>query len=169
MISCHYCRLSSPPGQNGRHLADDMFQCVFLNKNIWMSNEISLKYVPWGLIDNISALVQIMAWRRPGVRPLSELMLTQFTNTYMQHQREISLNSLFGSCYTEIVVSWWQLFIPPTSTKLKGGYTGFTLSVCPSVDRIVSALYLQQYSSDPFHICTSYEATSKGVSRVMFV
>ena len=33
------------------------------------------------------------------------------------------------------------------------------LSVCPSVDRIVSALYLQQYSSDPFHICTSYQAT----------
>ena len=41
------------------------------------------------------------------------------------------------------------------------------LSVCPSVDRIVSALYLQQYSSDPFHICTSYLATSEGVSRVM--
>ena len=41
------------------------------------------------------------------------------------------------------------------------------LSVCPSVDRIVSALYLQQYSSDPFHICTSYQATSEGVSRVM--
>ena len=65
--------------------------------------------------------------------------------------------------------------IPPASTKLKGGYTGITLSVCPSVrpsvcpsvDRIVSALYLQQYSSDPFHICTSYQATSEGVSRVM--
>ena len=41
------------------------------------------------------------------------------------------------------------------------------LSVSPSVDRIVSALYLQQYSSDPFHICTSYQATSEGVSRVM--
>ena len=40
-------------------------------------------------------------------------------------------------------------------------------SVCPSVDRIVSALYLQEYSSDPFHICTSYQATSEGVSRVM--
>ena len=40
-------------------------------------------------------------------------------------------------------------------------------SVCPSVDRIVSALYLQQYLSDPFHICTSYQATSEGVSRVM--
>ena len=57
--------------------------------------------------------------------------------------------------------------IPPASTKLKGGYTGITLSVCPSVDRIVSALYLQQYSSDPFHICTSYQATSEGVLRVM--
>ena len=43
------------------------------------------------------------------------------------------------------------------------------LSVCPSVDRIVSALYLQQYSSDPFHICTSYQATSEDVSRVMVV
>ena len=43
------------------------------------------------------------------------------------------------------------------------------LSVCPSVDRIVSALYLQQYSLDPFHICTSYQATSEGVSRVMRV
>ena len=68
-----------------------------------------------------------------------------------------------------------QVIIPPTSTKLKGGYTGITLSVCPSVrpsvcpsvDKIVSALYLQQYSSDPFHICTSYQATKEGVSRVM--
>ena len=57
--------------------------------------------------------------------------------------------------------------IPPASTKLKGGYTGITLSVCPSVDRIVSALYLQEYSSNPFHICTSYQATSEGVSCVM--
>ena len=64
-------------------------------------------------------------------------------------------------------------YYTPASTKLKGEYTGFTLSVClsvcPSVDIIVSALYLQQYSSDPFHICTSYQATSEGVSRVTFV
>ena len=52
--------------------------------------------------------------------------------------------------------------------EVERGYTGFILSVCPSVDRIVSALYLQQYSWDPFHICTSYQATSD-VSRVLFV
>ena len=43
------------------------------------------------------------------------------------------------------------------------------LSVCPSVDRILSNLYLQQYSSDPFHICTSFQATSEGVTRIMFI
>ena len=43
------------------------------------------------------------------------------------------------------------------------------MSVYPSVDKIVSTLYLQQYSSDLFHICTSYQATSEGVSCVMFV
>ena len=62
-----------------------------------------------------------------------------------------------------------DLVIPPASTKLKGGYTGFTLSVCPSVDRIVYALYLQQYMWDPFHISTSYQATWEGVLHVMFV
>ena len=59
-----------------------------------------------------------------------------------------------------------SLFIPPLQRSWKGG---ILVSPCPSVDRIVSALYLQQYSSDPFHICTSYQATSEGVSRVMFV
>ena len=34
-----------------------------------------LKFVPKGLIDNIPTLVQIMAWRRPGDKPLSEPML----------------------------------------------------------------------------------------------
>ena len=32
---------------------------------------------------------------------------------------------------------------------------------------VIMRLYLQEYSSDPFHICTSYQATSEGVSCVM--
>ena len=66
-------------------LADDIFKRIFLNEKIWNSNKISLKYVPWGLIDSMSALVQIMAWRRSGDKPLSEPMLTQFTDVYMRH------------------------------------------------------------------------------------
>ena len=37
--------------------------------------KISLKFVAHGPIDNIPALVQIMAWRRPGDKPLSESMM----------------------------------------------------------------------------------------------
>ena len=43
------------------------------------------------------------------------------------------------------------------------------MSVRPSVGRIVSALYFQQYLPDSFHIYASYQATSDGVSRVGFV
>ena len=36
---------------------------------------MSLKFVPKGPINNTPALVQIMAWRRPGDKPLSEPMM----------------------------------------------------------------------------------------------
>ena len=65
LIVPYCCFNSSPLGQNGRHFADDVFKHIFLNENIW----ISLEYVPCGPIDNMSALVQIMAWRRPGDKP----------------------------------------------------------------------------------------------------
>ena len=58
--------------QNGRHFADDTFKRIFLNENVLISIKISLKFVPKGPINNIPALVQIMAWRRPGDKPLSE-------------------------------------------------------------------------------------------------
>ena len=50
-------------------------KCVFLNENVWIPFQISLKFLPKGPINNIPALVQIMAWRRPGDKPLSEPMM----------------------------------------------------------------------------------------------
>ena len=63
------------PRQNGRCFADDTFKRIFLNENakIWL--KISLKFVPKVRIDNIPALVQMMAWRRPGDNPSSEPMM----------------------------------------------------------------------------------------------
>ena len=46
-----------------------------MNENARILIEISLKFVPKGPISNIPALVQIMAWRRPGDKPLSEPMM----------------------------------------------------------------------------------------------
>ena len=47
----------------------------FFKENVWIPTKISLKFVPKGPINNIPALVQIMAWRSPGDKPLSELMM----------------------------------------------------------------------------------------------
>ena len=63
------------PRQNGRHFPDNIFKCIFLNENAWISIKISLKFVPKGPINKIPALVQIMAWRRSGDKPLSESMM----------------------------------------------------------------------------------------------
>ena len=53
------------------------FKCIFLNENAWIFINMSLKFVPKGPISNIPTLVQVMAWRRPGDKPLSEPMLVR--------------------------------------------------------------------------------------------
>ena len=63
------------PRKNGRHFADDTLNRIFLNETVRISIKISLKFVPQGPINNNSALVQIMAWRLPGDKPLSEPMM----------------------------------------------------------------------------------------------
>ena len=63
------------PRQNGRYFADDIFKCIFLNENAWILLKISLKFVRKVWINNIPALVQIMAWCRLGDKPLSEPMM----------------------------------------------------------------------------------------------
>ena len=70
--SCHFNTLR--PRQDGCQFPDDIFKFIFLKENEWILPRISLKFVPKVRINNIPALVQIMAWRRPGDKPLSEPM-----------------------------------------------------------------------------------------------
>ena len=60
------CLNTLGPRQNYRHFANDIFKCIFLNENVWISLKISLKFFPNVLISNIPAWVQIMAWHRHG-------------------------------------------------------------------------------------------------------
>ena len=111
------------PRQNGRHFADAIFKCVFLNGNVWILIKISLKFVLQGLINNNPALVQVMAWRRPGDKPLSEAMmvrlprhicvtrpqwvnqmLTQFTHSYMWHWVEMSWDRCSTVVYNVYII-----------------------------------------------------------------
>ena len=71
-------------------LADDIFKCIFLDENDRILIQISLKFVPKSPIDNKPALVQVMAWRRTGDKPLTGPMLTQFTDAYMRYSGEMS-------------------------------------------------------------------------------
>ena len=63
------------PRQIGRHFPDDIFKCIFLNVNTWISLKISLKLVHKDGISNIPAFIQIMAWHRTDDTPLNEPMM----------------------------------------------------------------------------------------------
>ena len=71
-------------------LQTKVFKCIFLNENVLIQSEISLDFVPKGSINNIPALLHIVAWRRPGDTPLFEPVTVKFTDAYMRHP--VSMN-----------------------------------------------------------------------------
>ena len=67
------------------NLADDIFECIFLDEIDRTAIQISLKFVPRSPNDNKPALVQVMAWRRTVAKPLPEPMMTLLTDAYVRH------------------------------------------------------------------------------------
>ena len=94
------------PRQSGSHFADDIFKCIFLNENALISLKISLKFVPKALINNIPALVQIMAWRRPGAKPLSELMVVNLLTHICLTRPQCVKNAAYDVDLNE---QWWYI------------------------------------------------------------
>ena len=87
---------------NERHFADAIFKCIFLNENVWIWIKISLKFVPKGPINNIPAMVQIMAWRRLGDKPLSEPMMVSLP-THIGITQPQWVRGAHFHC-----IDWWQ-------------------------------------------------------------
>ena len=84
------------PRQDGRHFADDTFNRIFVNENVKISIEFSLKFVPKGPINNIPASVQIMAWRRPGDKLLSEpVMVSLLTHICVTRPQWVKMNKIY--------------------------------------------------------------------------
>ena len=71
--------------QNGHHGVDNTFKCFFLNENVRILIEISLKFYSKGLINNIPATIQVMAWCQPGNKPLSGPMMISLLMHNMHH------------------------------------------------------------------------------------
>ena len=97
-------------GQNGRQFADDIFICFFLNRNMWISIKIYLKFVRKGACDDISALFQIMAWRLPDCKPSSEPMIprspTHFCVTRPQWVSNVlaKIRYVLNCCFLYLIV-----------------------------------------------------------------
>ena len=99
------------PRQNGRHFPDDSFKWIFLNVNVWILIEVSLKFVPKGPINNIPALVQIMVWWRPGDKPLSEpMMVSLLTHICVTRPQWVkSFIKVSQAWHLRIFDTWTQL------------------------------------------------------------
>ena len=79
------------PTHWGRDKIADFWQTTykynFLNENVW----IFIKFY-WGQIDNKTALVQIIAWRQIGDKPLSEPTRKIRTPPFWDTPRRLKLN-----------------------------------------------------------------------------
>ena len=101
------------PRKNGHHFSDDIFKCIFLNENVWILIKISLQFVPKGPVNNIPALVQIMAWHQLDDKPLSEPMVVRLSRNIciIQHQWINGLNlfkrkmSISTSFFDSLIIS----------------------------------------------------------------
>ena len=81
------------PRQNGRHFADDIFKCIFLNENVLISSKISLRFVPKGPINNIPA------WTAPSH------YLNQWWLIYRRIYASLGLNELTLSSVSPRIIT----------------------------------------------------------------
>ena len=105
------------PRRDGRHFPDDIFKRIFLNENVWILIKISLKFVPKGPINNIPALVQIMAWRRPGDKPLFEpMMASLLTHIWVTRPQWANSQMCLSHC-NEDLIAWMKKYMLPELLK----------------------------------------------------
>ena len=78
------------PRQNGQHFPDDDFKVIFSYENYCIFIKILLKFVPQGSTNNIPELVQIMAKRQSGNKPLSEPMMAYVADVCVHHSSWMS-------------------------------------------------------------------------------
>ena len=131
-------------------LADNIFKCIFLIENDSIPLQISLKFVPRSPINNKPALVQVMAWHRSAAKPLSEPMLTQFSDAKIQHMGEMNY------IVPVLPVHWWACLLRPKYVavySIKYAH-GFVLLYFVVVRFFISKVFIwsiHRYSSGLLH------------------
>ena len=124
----------------------------------WLSIRISLKFVTKGPFDNKPALVQVVAWRGTGGMPLPEPMMTQFSDAYMRHQGEMSLNSTLvirqeppvAMDYARLFVyRQWPHWFPPIKydfvSNLLASMSSVCIKSCISIDHVALVMVISAF------------------------
>ena len=95
--------------QNGRHFPDDIFKWIFCNENVKILIKISLKFVIKGAINNIPAMVQIMACHLLGDKPLSEPMMARLpTHICITRPQWVNESWVLATCASNIPSSRYK-------------------------------------------------------------
>ena len=111
------------PRQNARHFPDDIFKCIFLNENVSIVIKFSVKFVAKGPINNIAALVQIMAWCRPGDKPLSEPMMVSLPTHICVTRPQWVNGHMYFDCYLYIAFEYaWPCLLPKKENNTTMAY-----------------------------------------------
>ena len=77
-----------------------------------------LKFVSNGPLNNISALAQIVAWRRPVEKTLSEQLMVQFTDAYVRHLASMNSATAWSMLDNQWgPMSWTRCYFSWTFTK----------------------------------------------------
>ena len=93
--------------QNGRHIPDDTFKCIFLNENVWISIKISLKFVTKDPIK-----IKVKVWQTLLTYKNNWLSLQQLT--VIQSRGCLSnklVNMTLAIAFTKIVSIKMQLLL----------------------------------------------------------
>ena len=125
------------PRQDGRHFPNKIFPCIFLNENVQILLNIWVKFVPRDPINNISSLVPIMAWRRPGDKPFSEPMMV----SSLTHLTSLGLNEI-KICKTGL--SFHRTQIAPDSARHLKNSCDFQHDLIPYVNTTKTCTSLTQ-------------------------
>ena len=112
-IYCDVIIVINPLTHWGRDEMNNISQTTFSMK--MLEFRISLKFVPKGPINNILALVQIMAWCPSGMVPLSEPMMVSLSThicvpgpQWVKYQSSVYLSSVIGNaeCVLRLDDTW---------------------------------------------------------------
>ena len=92
---CRWYVLRTRNNDNKKAIFQTKFRINFLDINFWISNKMSLKYIPHRLawIDNMWAFVKIMVWRLTCAKPLPEPVFTKVADHFVSlGHNELNMN-----------------------------------------------------------------------------